>query len=291
VSRLEDLDVAEVSLVPRAANKRKFLILKSEEVSMDEILKGILETDLENKDKVEKVLKDSGLSEEAANAVRAALKILVSYKDELPKDILATLGELAGYGYPAPGYGYPTQKAKEENKAEEDKKKYGYPAPTKKSDGSYDFSNVPEEVRPAIETLWKEHDVAVKKAAELEKALQEEKDKVARKEFIAKAAEFDNLSIKPEEFGLVLKAVAEKSPEDYAKLEAVLKAANESIKQSKIFSEIGSSRVSGGTAMSKIEAIAKTYIEKDAKVTKEQAIQKVLVEHPELYEEYLKEVS
>lgn len=291
MNRLSDLEAVEVSLVPKAANKRRFLIFKSEEEEkpMEEILKAILETDLEDEKKVDEVLKAAKLSDKAQNAVKGALRLLNAYKDELPKDVMKTLAGLAGYGYPEP-----TEKAKAQDEDEKKKKeKYGYPAPTKKEDGTYDFSSIPEEVRPAIEALWKEHETAVKKAEELEKVLKEERDKQARKEYIQKAVtEFASLPVKPEEFGLILKGLAEKAPDEYAKLEGVLKAANEAIQKGALYAEIGrSGGLAGGSAMAKIEAAANSLVQKDANMTKEQAIAKALEMHPELYTEYLQETQ
>ena len=278
MNRLSDLKVVEVSLVPKAANKKKFLLFKSEtEVTdmpnMEEILKAVLETELDNDEEVDKVLKAS-LSDKAANAVKGALRLLGAYKDELPKDIMKTLAGLAGYGYPAPA-----GKAQKEEKTVSGK-------PITKENGSIDLESVPEEVRPAITALWKENQEAVKKAAELEKALTEEHDHQMIREFIVKANEFKGLPIKPEEFGPVLKSIAEKDPEAYAKLDEVLKAADEAAIQAKLLEELGASGVSPSSSMGKIEAMAATVVEKDASMTREQAMDKVLMEHPELYNEY-----
>jgi len=252
---------------------------------MEEILKAVLETQLEDEKKVDEVLKQAKLSDKAQGAVKGALRLLNAYKDELPKDIMNTLAGLAGYGYPEPA-----AKAKDEGKKKE---KYGYPAPTKKEDGSYDFSGIPEEVRPAVESLWKEHEAAIKKAEELEKVLKAEREERLRKEYIQKAAaDFGNLPTKPEEFGLVLKGLAEKAPEEYAKLEGVLKAANEAIEKGALFAKVGhSGGLAGGSAMAKIEEVAKSLVQKDASMTKEQAIAKALELHPELYTEYLQETQ
>jgi len=287
VNRLKDLDAVEVSLVPRGANKKKFLIFKEDDSPMEEILKAVLETELDDENKVEEVLKAAKLSGKAQNAVKGALRLLNAYKDELPKDIMKTLAELAGYGYPAP-----TEKAKDKDKDKE-KEKYGYPAPTKKEDGSYDFSGIPEEVRPAVEALWKEQQEAVKKAEKLEKVLKEERDKQLRKEFIQKAAdEFANLPTKPEEFGLVLKGLAEKAPEEYAKLEGVLKAANEAIEKGALFAEIGRGGMpAGDSAVAKVEAMAAGLVQKDANLSRMDALAKVLAENPQLYEQYRKETA
>lgn len=274
--RLRDLDVAEVSLVPKGANRKKFLLLKEEEVSnmpdMQEILRAVLETELDNEVAVEEVLKTASLSEQAASAIKGALRLLEAYKDELPKDIMQTLAGLVGYGYPAP-----TQKTEKED----DKMN-----PIIKADGSIDFEAVPEEVRPAIEMLWKENQEAVKKAAELEKILKEEHDRQATREYIAKASEFKGLPVKPEEFGPVLKSLAEAAPEAYAKLDGVLKAADEAAIQARFLEELGASGPSPSSAMGKIDAMADAIIEKDSNMTHEQAVDKVLAKHPELYTEY-----
>ncbi|MBC7340959.1 MAG: hypothetical protein H5U02_00635 [Clostridia bacterium] len=257
---------------------------------MEEILKAILETELEDEAKVEEVLKAQKLSEKAAGAVKGALRLLNAYKDELPADIIKTLAGLAGYGYPAPE-NKADDKDKQGDKGKKDK--YGYPPPVKKEDGSLNFEGVPEEVRPMLEQIWKEHEAAVKKAEELEKVLKEERDRQRVKEFVAKAAsEFANLpGAKAEEFGPVLKGIAEKAPEEWQKLEGVLKAADQAIRKGMLFAEMGRSGIAaGGSAVAKIEGIAKSLVEKDAsRLTMAQAITKALEMHPELYEEYLAE--
>lgn len=307
--RLKDLDAVEVSLVPKGANRKRFLITKSEEEStvLDEaILKAILETELENEAKVEEVLKAANMSEKAQGAVRGALKILSAYKESLPKDILKTLGELAGYGYPEP-----TQKQKDEEdkkkeeeakKAEEakkqadkekDKEKYGYPV--KKADGTVDFSGVPEGIRPAVEALWKENEAITKRAIEAEKVAKEERDKRVLKEYVEKAAaELADLpGAKAEDFGAVLKGIEEKDPALYAKLYPVLKASSEAIAKGQLFAELG--RGGGapvaGSATEKVMQLVAGIVQKDAKATSAEAMGKVMLEHPELYEQYKKETT
>jgi hypothetical protein len=283
MNKLTGLDVVEVSLVTRGANRKKFALFKSEEGEAvnAEILKAVLETPLEDEQKVDEVLKAAKLSEKAQNAVKGALRLLNAYREELPKDVLKTLADLAGYEYPAP----------KEGKDEKDKgkDKYAYPVPQKKADGSWDFSGIPEEVRPMVEALWKENEDIRKKAEETEKLLKAERDERLRKEFIAKAAGYKHLAVKPEEFGLVLKALAEKAPEELAKIEAVLKAADEAIGQGKLFAEAGRGGEGAGSTWAKIEKMASEIVQKDGKMTREQAIAKVLEEHPELYDEYLRE--
>lgn len=287
VKRLRDLEAVEVSLVPKGANRKKFLLFKSEEVTpMEEILKAILETNLEDEPKVDEVLKAAKISDKAQNAVKGALRLLNAYKDELPKDIMKTLAGLAGYGYPEPA-----QKQKGKDDDDDKKKKYGYPAPVKKEDGSWDFSGVPEDVRPMVEALWKEHLEEVKKREELERVLKEERDKQATKEFIQKAeTEFGNLPTDPKEFGPVLKELASKAPEEYKKLEGVLKAANEVIEKGALFAEFGRSAQTGGnSALDKLNAKAEEIRKADPKLSRQQAFARAVDENPDLYLQYRRE--
>lgn len=271
--RLTDLDVFEVSLVPRGANRKKFLVLKEEVNGMDleELYEIVTKTEAEGEEALEELTK-AGLSEKAINAVKGALRLLNAYKDELPKDILKTLAGLAGYGYPEP-----QEKAQESKEERPD---------IKKDDGTLNLEAIPEEVRPAIEALWKEHEEAIRKAQELEAVLKEERDRQLTKEFVAKASAFANLPIKPEELGPVLKRVSESSQEDYQLIEQVLKAADEALGQSRLFAELGS-EIPGSEPLGKVEAMAKELVAKSG-ITYEQAVDRVLVENPELYTEYLR---
>jgi len=104
-NKLHDLKVEEVSLVPKGANRKRFLVLKAlgGDCMYDEsVVDRILNTDLENEDEIEQILKAKGLSEKAANAVKGALRLLNAFRDELPGDILNTLASLVGYGYQPP---------------------------------------------------------------------------------------------------------------------------------------------------------------------------------------------
>lgn len=108
--KLEDIDVEEISLVRSAANRRQFLILKSEEETMEKwlkILKSFLgaeeeesEYELEETD----IAKAKELPESAIKAIAGALNILNKYKDVFPPDVtnaMKTLAKYAAYAYPA----------------------------------------------------------------------------------------------------------------------------------------------------------------------------------------------
>lgn len=159
------------------------------------------------------------------------------------------------------------------------------------------FEQLPEEVRKQLEEV-EELKKKAAEAEELRKRVEEaealakaEREERIKREYISKAASFQALPIKPEEFGLVMKALAEKDPENYAKVEAVLKAADEAIVKAGLFAEIGRSGNTAGSAVQKAEALACEMIQKNAGMTKEQALAKVWVENPELYAEYEKEMK
>jgi len=310
-NQLLDLKVGEVSLVPKGANRKRFLILKHEEEPMadNELLQAILDAELQDEERINEVLKAQGLSEKATNAVKGALRILNAFKDELPKDILNTLASLAGYGYaPAPTekakakeeedeeYGDYGEKAKKKarGKQEEETEKAGkkYPAPVKKADGTFDLSAVPDELRPTLEVIFKEHEQAVRKAQELEAVLKAEQDRRKTLEFVERAKQYTHLPINPEEFGPVLKQISESAPEAFQKLEQVLKAADENLRVAGSFKPVGrdSTGTGGNTAWDQICALASQLVEKaEHKLSFEAAVDKVLQSRPDLYRRYLDE--
>lgn len=111
--KLTRLDVREVSLVNRAANRRKFAIVKADEtggdempdpITQDEDFMAVLDEPIEGEDDLlRKVgLLKAEISDKARNAARGALRMLAAYKDEIPAGATKDLAALAGYGYPAP---------------------------------------------------------------------------------------------------------------------------------------------------------------------------------------------
>lgn len=109
MKHLSDLEAAEVSLVTRGANKRKFLVFKGREGnSMDkEMQKLIREADPKALAEVEKVIKaycdmeknedkKTVLSDRAQAALKAAARILTPFKKELDKDLLKKVMGAAG---------------------------------------------------------------------------------------------------------------------------------------------------------------------------------------------------
>lgn len=328
---LTDLEAVEVSLVDRAANKRRFLILKNEAdrqnrpalgspkggESVNKVLKALLETEAEGEKKLLKQMltgedgEPIDVPEEAEEALTGAIRLLLAYQDELPADVVERLLALLGEGEepveqqdagdkdeePVQQQDTGAQDDEEENVQQRRAigKRGTKPSirPVKKADGSYDFSGIPPAVRPAIEALWKEHEAAVAKAQQLEATLKAERDERLTKEFVAKAAALKNLPMDANEMGPVFKRLSEAAPKDWPKIESLLKAANEQLAKSALFREVGTAGgAASGSAWGRVVQMADQMVRKaENGLTREQAIAKVLEQHPDLYAEYLEERS
>lgn len=288
-SLLTGLKAIEVSLVPQGANKQEFLIVKEDEgmaepTAFEKALKDA-GLDAALTDKVLKSLEPmmKGLSDKGKNAVQAALKILTAVKDEVPEDLIRQLMAVAGMGNPTPPPAPAVPAAP-----------VAMGAPIMKEDGSYDFSGVPEAVRPVVEAVYKEKATTDRQLAKVQKELDDARDARVTKEFQEKAAGFKHLGVKTEDLASVMKEINTKAPEAFGKLEPILKALDEKVAKSGLLGEVGSNAggqsvtpVAGQTeAEAKIEAIAKGYVEKDGKLTKSAAIAKAWNDNPALYAQH-----
>lgn len=137
--------------------------------------------------------------------------------------------------------------------------------------------------KAALEKRVADAEARAQAAEEVAKA---ERNERLTREAIAKAQSFDKLALNPEEFGPVLKRLRETSPEDAAKVEAALAAANEAVTKGALFAEIGTAGAGPTDAEGKIEKAAQEIRKAEPSLTKEQAFSKALREHPEFYAEY-----
>jgi hypothetical protein len=115
--KLFDIDVDEISLVDRTANRKKFAIIKRR-INVDEyiaLLKSLMGDEL----KPEDIAKAKEIPEDALKAIKGALNTLSKFKDDYPQDILAAIKALTKYA----SYGYPEQKS--EDLGKEDIEKIG----------------------------------------------------------------------------------------------------------------------------------------------------------------------
>lgn len=203
MQKLYDLDAAEVSLVPRGANKKKFLIFKNDggdsmPVDPKDLLEEIKKSSPEALRAVEEVLKNYDMAmkanpqaqqgqmpmvdERAMAALKAVARILAPFKSqitpELVNQVLKSIGIGAdpnpGAGAGAGGEGDPNknpnnpQQQQPVNKSATTETEDEMPKEEiLKADGSIDFSKVPENVRPVLEVIHKSHTDLVKQNKEI----------------------------------------------------------------------------------------------------------------------------
>lgn len=280
VSRLKDVETLEVSLVPKGANQRDFLLFKNKEG------KPMSQESQESKENVNK--QDMDMREVAGQVAsywdvttgealrflealnpdepedRRSIATMVSreYEGLSPVDVMETLSEAEG--------GNPDDYEKGVNITKED---------------------LPDELKDEVEGLFKQYEQIKKENEEIKQELRKEKEQKRLSEFISKAEQFDNLPVNPNEFGKILKNFADSDEEGFQKLMEVLKSADESINQSGLFKERGSSiGDTASDAWGKIEKSAEGLMEEKG-LSREQAINQVMKNNPELYRQYMDEKS
>lgn len=130
---------------------------------------------------------------------------------------------------------------------------------------------------------------ANKAAAEATKVAKFERDQRVERELIAKADTFSVPGDKSDVVAILKSATATGDAELIAKIDKLLAATTEVMKQTDLFKEIGTDQPGG--IESGLEKVAKALIDTDPKLTKEQAIAKALEANPELYNTYLAETK
>lgn len=157
------------------------------------------------------------------------------------------------------------------------------PVPVQKEDGSWDFTDVPDEAAAFYRTFITktEQTETLLKAATDTLASVVEQDR--QREVIAKAETLKFVA-PVGDLAEILKAARENlDPEMVGKLEDVLKAANARIESSDLFTELGKTHLLGaespGDAWSQIEKMADELVEKSGAgeaITKDAAVARVL---------------
>lgn len=305
INLLTDLKTTGVKLVKRGANKKpRFPIWKSEKKIMadfDEILTAVLEVEAEGEDRIEEIFK-AELSPKGKNAVKGALRLLNAFKEELPKDIMSKLANLAGYGFPAPAE---KQKGKKKEEEEEENMTKKSSSVTKALEGLP--KEILEQLSPVLKSQEALHAEAISKAeerakdaetrmVEIEKSLKKERDERELQEWIAKSEK--ELAYYPgkssEELGTMLKKLHDTDPEVAMQQFETMKSASESISKSSLLRNSGASVDFSrpGTVMEAVKNRAKQVIQKSEKLmSKAEAYDYIFKNDPALYEQYKKELE
>ena len=291
VSReLREFDLNEakarfIAFVPKGANKKQYFLVKEDRQLKEDILKAILETD---ESEVTRTLKEAKLEGEAAGVLEATAKILKAYKDLLPEDALQILAKACGLPEPVGEKGEP--KAESEKDAGKGAGREAGMSGDGGAAGSGDPLNkenlekMDPKARSIIEKLLEDQQQTKAEANEAKRIAKELKDQQVLKEYVAKAEELQNLPVQPLKLGPVMKTLGESNPREFEEIFKLLKAADAILDKSELFREFGKAGPGEGSAEAQIFAKARALVTKDAALTFEEAVEKVMDLEPELYE-------
>jgi hypothetical protein len=145
------------------------------------------------------------------------------------------------------------------------------------------IKSAPAPVREMLEKARKEAE-AVRE--ELHKERMAQRDR----EFVAKAAGFEFLSLDPNEFGPMWRQIADMNSDLAGHIEKALASANAQAESSAIFTELGTNKSATGVkAYDKVQTLAKAAVAAGEFPTVEQAVVGLIAKDPALYNEYLSE--
>jgi hypothetical protein len=168
----------------------------------------------------------------------------------------------------------------------------GLKAELAKAKGGDDADDVLKGLSPAARDLVQKAQADAAAATSQVAKMQEQQDTGV---FIAKAAGLsDALVVKADELGPILYRIEKGSTTtaDREKLEAVLKAANEAVRQSKHFAEVGKSSAGvpgDGTAHAALAAAAAEIQKANPALSEAVAFTKAIQANPQVYDRYVDE--
>lgn len=284
-TRLTDIDPDEVSVVPMGKNNRKFLLTK--EKTMDELLKKILNKELEGGEDLETLMKEGKMTADEQKTLKAAARLLNSIGGKVSENVMQELRKLAGMGEKKK----PEQKEKTKKELLEDLRKEGY----KIEEPKEPEVKVDSETKKLLDDIRKEYDTKfedIKKENDiLRDNLKKERDQRVTREFEEKAETFGYKGDEAKEVATLLKSASDTmEKEQYEKLEQRLKSQAAQNKVAHLFKEAGSSQ--GGTGGSseldaKVEAKKEELRKENPKWTDAKLESEVFDRNPDLYNEYL----
>jgi hypothetical protein len=155
------------------------------------------------------------------------------------------------------------------------------------------LKSAPKEVADLFKSIQSDLATAKADAQESKNIAKAEREKRKLVEFTKSAEQsLSHLEGDAATKGKLLLDLSEKlSQDEFKSVSEMLVAADKKVEKSSLFSEVGRGGGAVTTAEERIQAIAKSFQEKDSKLTPEQAQTKALMENPELYDDYLHETE
>ncbi len=316
--RMSQIKTHEVSLVKRAANRKRFAVAKSES-TMDPLIEAVMSTPVEGEQRLVATWKAEGLSDKEVAARVAKNRMEVGFADLLPDDDAVepvAKGAMKGYAMKMKKMMDRMQKGMGEDEmmkmAEEMKAMYSGMMEDDKAMGRGDDMDEDEKMKKTKKSLGGDAAAIVELVTKAMQPMLEAKNQevetlkstvaellAADREsvFTAKAEkEYRHVPAAKEEIAQVLKSAHDVSPDVGAQIEKILTRVNEAVSSAPILKSLGSTGAAsggGGDAWGKINALAEQFVQKsdDPKMTLEKARTIVLKtqEGKRLYEDYLYE--
>ena len=293
------MEFDEVSLVTRPANQMsKVVLFKSDEAISEE-------EQVNPEDQVEEV--EAVVAEEVA-----AEEVVEKAKKKMPAMDAEEMGEEQGadesdadYAKRMKAMNAKMAKSNDEDSVEIPSEVYDYIEALESANAELveQVSKMTSEMNESAEAIQAEiFKSADPRMVELVKGLEDrvasaeaiakaERDHRLEQEFVAKASTLTNLSVKAEEFGVILKGVADRlTDEQYDAIWQVISSANANLSKSGLFAEFGkSSTTDNDGPMSIIEKAAATLRQSNPTMTREQSIAKAVSADTNLYNQYLRD--
>lgn len=265
---LSHIKPKRVSLVKYPAIEREFLLLKSKDREMDELLQIVSETEAAGESELVEALKSRGYDEKAIKAVTTAARIFSAYADELDAESFGAVAKSLGFNAP---------ETTETEETEIDKSK---------------LAKLDPETRREVERVMKASEKDRERLEKLEKAIAERDDRERLEVFKSKAADVELPDVDSDKIAEGLKALADAAGDDVANelADGLVKASN-AYKTSDLFKEIGSGADddAGEDTYGKLEKAAKEIMKSDKSVRFADALDRAMEENPELAQKYLDE--
>ena len=283
---LEDLQVFEVSLVNKPANGRAFYMTKAADKGnnqmVNEKILALMETPLDSEDKIDAMISKAEMSEDAVAAVRAALRLLDAFKDEIPSDTLTGLAAAAGMDMHM-----------EEEREMEDEADKGY-HDMDKTEEMISKADIPEDLRPTLEALWKSNQEQQERVKQLEGVLKAERDERLLNEETERISKAYSRvpGGEPSKVAQLLIDLRKAAPDSASAVEEILTATQRAlVAKEDAFEEAGANVVESapGDTWGKIQAMASERVTKGLVENHAKAVDQVLTENPELYAAYMAE--